>query len=171
MMNANRILLRQYTDDDFDFLFSLLSDPKVVQFIGSGQTRDKEGAERFLEWIYSTYKVSSDLGLRVIVRKDDNIPIGHAGLVPQIVDSKQEVEIGYWIAREYWGQGYATEAAKTLLDYGVEQLKYQRFIALIQPGNIASSNVAQKLGMHLEKEIILSGQDVNVYTISIEESS
>ncbi|MRG85935.1 GNAT family N-acetyltransferase [Salinibacillus xinjiangensis] len=143
---------------------SLLSDPEVVRFIGNGKTKDKSGGEDFLNWIYNTYKVGEHFGLMVLVHKEDHIPIGHAGLVPQTINGKDEIEIGYWIAREYWGKGYATEAAKALLDYGRKHLLKERFIALIQPDNLASLHVARKLGMQLDKEVVLGGQDVKVFS-------
>lgn len=74
------------------------------------------------------------------------------------------MEIGYWISRKYWGKGYATEAAGALLDYGNKQLDTQRFISLIQPDNISSQNVARKIGMELDKEIVLGGRNVNLYS-------
>lgn len=55
------------------------------------------------------------------------------------------------------------EAAKTLMDYGRKKLGKQRLIALIQPDNVDSQKVANKIGMGLEKKIILGEKDVNVY--------
>ena len=164
-IESSRLIFRQYNDDDFEFLYSLLSDPEMVKYIGLGKTRDKEGTKIFLEWIYSTYKISSDRGLMVFINKDNNIQIGHAGLIPQTVDGSDELEIGYWISRKHWEKGYATEAAITLRDYGRNQLGKDRFIALIQPDNLVSKKVANKLGMRLEKEIVLAGRNVHVHSI------
>ncbi|MGY0694550.1 GNAT family N-acetyltransferase [Virgibacillus sp. FSP13] len=161
---SERLLFRPYNDDDFEFLMSLLSDPEVVRFIGNGKTKDKNGGNDFLNWIYRTYEFGEDMGLRLLVNKEDNTLIGHAGLVPQTIDGEEEIEIGYWITREHWGKGYATEAGKALLEYGHKQLDRQRFIALIQPGNVASHNVAKKLGMELGKKVVLGGEDVDVYS-------
>ncbi|MFC7393358.1 GNAT family N-acetyltransferase [Scopulibacillus cellulosilyticus] len=166
LIASERLLFRSYNDDDFDFLMSLLSDPEMVRFIGNGKTRDKNGGEKFLDWIYSTYKFGKDMGLMVLTRIEDDTPIGHAGLVPQTINDKEEIEIGYWISRKYWGKGYATEAARSLKDYGTKSLDIKRFIALIQPENLASRKVANKIGMHLEKKIVLDSQDVNVYSVS-----
>lgn len=108
------------------------------------------------------------MGLMVLVDKEDNTLIGHASLVPQMIDGNEELEIGYWICRKHWGKGYATESAKVLLEYGNKQLNKQRFIALIQPDNLASKKVVNKIGMELDKKVVLNGQDVNVYaTIKI----
>lgn len=164
-LTSERLLFRQYTDRDMEFLFSLLSDPEEVRFIGSGKTHDKDGAKQFLNWIYDSYKVDPDFGLMVLVRKKDNITIGHAGLVPQIVEGVTEIEIGYWISHDCWNNGYGTEAAKTLLDYGASNRGIHRFIALIQKGNVASQKIAGKIGMKLERETTRSGKMVGVYSI------
>ncbi|WP_083669750.1 GNAT family N-acetyltransferase [Viridibacillus sp. FSL H8-0123] len=165
-VESERLLFRPYTDDDFDFLMSLLTDPEMVRFIGNGETRNIYGGKNFLSWIYSTYKFGDNLGLLLLVRKEDNVLIGHAGLVPQVIENEVEIEIGYWIARDYWGQGYATEAAIALWKYGKEHLNKQRFIALIQPENVVSQKVAKNIGMVMEKKIILGGKSVNVFSIS-----
>ncbi|MFJ7980897.1 GNAT family N-acetyltransferase [Lysinibacillus xylanilyticus] len=116
--------------------------------------------------MYSTYKFGENLGLLLLVRKEDNVLIGHAGLVQQVIENEEEVEIGYWIARDYWGQGYAAEAAIVLWKYGKEHLNKHRFFALIQPENIVSQKVAKNIGMVMEKKIILGGKSVNVFSIS-----
>jgi RimJ/RimL family protein N-acetyltransferase len=162
-IQTDRLELRPYHDGDFEFLCSLFSDPEVVRFIGNGQTRDRDGAMQFLYWVYQSYKSDPKLGLRVLVRKKDQQLVGHAGLVPQTVDGSEELEIGYWIAREHWGQGYATEAAKALKDYGRKKLGMERFVSLIQPENVASRKVAERIGMELEKEIMMAGREVCIY--------
>lgn len=163
-ITSERLLFRPYNDNDFEFLMSLLSDPEVVKFIGNGKTKDINSGKDFLNWIYSTYEFGEDMGLLVLVNKEDRTLVGHAGLVPQTIEGNEEIEIGYWISRKYWGKGYATESAKTLLEYGNKLLDRQRFIALIQPDNVASIKVAKKIGMELDKKIVIGGQDVQVYS-------
>lgn len=164
-ITSDRLLFRHYTDEDFGFLCSLTADPKMMRFIGDGQTRDRDGALRFLYWVYRGYETDPALGLRLLVRKKDGKRIGHAGIVPQLVDGEKEFEIGYWISPAFWGQGYATEAAKSLAEYGFGKLEKQRLVSLIQPGNTASRKVAEKAGMKLEKESWVSGQLACVYAI------
>ncbi|WP_164669774.1 GNAT family N-acetyltransferase [Virgibacillus doumboii] len=169
-LTTERLILGPYEDKDEGFLMAMLSDPEMMRFIGEGQPKDESGTKKFLEWIYGTYEQGAEFGLHVIVRKDDRVPVGHAGLVPQLVDGKKELEIGYWIMRNYWGLGYATEAAAALKKYGRQKLGQQRLIALIQPENVGSKIVAEKIGMHVEKKIVLSGQEVLVY-VAREETS
>ena len=166
-METERLLFRLYTDGDLDFLEMLLTNPNVMRYIGNGQTRDEEGLQKFRERIYSMYSRNPNYGLKVLVEKASNKRIGHGGLVPQMIDGKEEIEIGYWIAEEYWGKGFATEAAKALKDFGQNQLQLEKMIALIQKGNIASQRVVEKIGMKVEKEIQLDGKDVFVYSCKI----
>ncbi len=162
-IETSRLLFRPYEDSDLEFLVSLVADKEMVRFIGNGQTKNREEAVSFFNRIQASYRVGQDLGLQVLVRKDDGIRIGHAGLVSQRIDGVEEIEIGYWIARDYWKNGYATEAALGLRDHGTKQLAIKRFISLIQPGNIASRQVAIKIGMTLWKQVVFSGHDVLVY--------
>lgn len=160
---SKRLMFRFYTKSDMEFLYKMLSDPEMVRYIGDGKIRDFQGAEVFLEWIHSHYQLNSEYGLKLLVRKEDLVPVGHAGIVPQLVNGKTEYEVGYWIAKKYWGNGYASEAAKALLARGADELQMNRLISLIQPENSASRKVATKNGMQKEKEIVLNGRDVFVY--------
>lgn len=161
---SQRLIFRPYEQGNFAFLCSMLNDPEMMQYIGNGKTRNIEEAHAFLESIQSHYEKNEEFGLKMLIRKKDGIPVGHAGIIPQQINDVDELEIGYWIAREFWGNGYATEAASTLLKRGVNQLGIDRLISLIQPENTMSSNIAVKNGMHLEKEVILKGKAVSVYT-------
>ncbi|WP_431803666.1 GNAT family N-acetyltransferase [Halobacillus andaensis] len=163
-IESQRLRFCKYTDNEFEYLADLLNNPEMVKYIGEGKTKDREGAKNFLEWIYHTYNLGSGLGLMVLEDKERNNQVGHAGLVPQVIEGEEEIEIGYWVSKEHWGRGYATEAARALLHYGHHQLRLTRFISLIQPGNTASQRVAEKIGMTLEKMIIQGNQDVYVYS-------
>lgn len=164
MIETDRLLIRPYTIEDMHFLESLVSDPRVVRFIGNGKPRTKEGARLFFNWNLSHMKEDQLFGLQVLVEKTSGDLIGHAGLVPQEVDGVTEIEVGYWIAPAYWGMGFATEAAAAFRDIAFERLNEDRIIALIYPDNIASCRVAEKLGMHIWKEIERHNKEVLVYT-------
>ena len=165
-LETERLEFRRYNDFDFEFLFSLMYDPEMVKYIGLGDTRTREETRNFLDWIYSAYKLDSDLGLMLLVNKRDGNLIGHSGLIPQTVEGKTELEIGCWISRRYWGNGYATEAGNALRAHGSKVLGSERFIALVHPENIASKKVATKLGMNMEKEILVGGQNAHMYSVS-----
>lgn len=91
-------------------------------------------------------------GLWALVLKESSELIGDCGLVVQDVEGVEEVEIGYHVRRDWWGQGLATEAAQACRNYGFNQLGFNKLISLIHPANIASRRVAQKNGMRLVKK-------------------
>jgi len=81
------------------------------------------------------------------------------------VDGANEVEIGYHVHRDQWGQGLATEAARACRDFGFSHLSVERLISLIRPENQASRRVAEKNGMTIWKEVIRVGLPHLVYSI------
>ncbi|MFG6149227.1 GNAT family N-acetyltransferase [Halobacillus sp. B23F22_1] len=165
-LTTERLYMRPYKPGDEDFLQSMLSHPKMMQYIGDGKVKDQEGMKAFLHWIYDTYEQNPDLGLHVILRKEDDAKIGHAGIVPQRIDHVEELELGYWIDQRYWKNGYATEAAAALVNIAFQQFHLDKLIALIQPGNEGSISVANRAGMEFEKEIQLEAKKVLVYSMS-----
>lgn len=168
-IESRRLRFRRYLDTDFPFLHAMAADPEMVKYVGNGATRDKDGALRFLYWVYQGYKDDPKAGLLLLERKSDGKPVGHAGLVPQKVDGADEWEIGYWIAKEHWSLGYATEAAGALRDYAFGTLGKGRVVSLIHPDNKGSQKVAENCGMKLEKESRVSGLAAYVYAIHKEE--
>ncbi|MEP0881423.1 GNAT family N-acetyltransferase [Trichocoleus sp. ST-U3] len=156
-----RLILRHLTWDDIDDLAAIFADPVVMKFFPN--TRTSEETKLNIEWIFSCYE-KYGFGLWATIHKADNQFIGRCGLIPQRVDGQEEVEIAYMLAKEYWGKGLATEAASAIRDYGFE-LGYNRLISLIHPGNIASQNVAMKVGLTYEKDTIIQEKTVRVYAI------
>ncbi|ANC78474.1 hypothetical protein ABE65_017375 [Fictibacillus phosphorivorans] len=162
-MQTKRLKFRPYTTEDFSFFASLWRDPDVVQFIGKGVTRSEEEARKsFDEWLLPGYREGR--GLFLIEHRESMLPIGHAGIVQQTIDGKNEFEIGYWLAKEYWGSGYATEAAVHFKNYAVQELGITRLICLIQRNNRKSISVASRLGMTLQKEATFNTIPVDVYS-------
>jgi RimJ/RimL family protein N-acetyltransferase len=91
--------------------------------------------------------------------------IGQCGIVRQEVQEKQELEVGFLMLRRYWGQGFATEAATASRDYGFDVLDADRLISIINPENLRSRRVAERIGMHLESQITWKSREVTIYSI------
>ena len=100
-LTSERLVFRLYNYNDLDFLISMLKDPEMMQYIGNGHTRNIEEAHTFLERILGHYEQNKEFGLKLLIRKEDGIPVGHAGIVPQHIDGENELEIGYWITRKF----------------------------------------------------------------------
>lgn len=105
-----------------------------------------------------------------VIRNDDKKFLGICGLLKQMVDGKEETEVGYRINDKCWGHGYGTEVAKGCLKYAKYVLKIESVISLILPINQQSRRVAEKNNLIYEKESIFHEQLHSVYRINFEET-
>ena len=152
ILETDRLILRHLLPDDLDNLFALYRDPEIRRYFPEGTLTYEETKEE-LEWFLNGHPKHPELGLWATILKESDQFIGRCGLLPWTIEGQNEVEVAYLIAREYWRQGLATEAAQAILQYGFEQLGLSRLICMIDPANIASRRVAEKIGMTLEKEL------------------
>ena len=152
ILETDRLFLRHLTLKDLDDLWSLYCDPEIIKYIPDAP-RSREETREELEWHMHGHPRFPELGLWATIHKETGTFIGRCGLLPWEIDGQQEVEVAYTIARLFWGQGLATEAAKAILHYGFETLSRSRLISLIDPDNIASQKVATKIGMMFEREV------------------
>jgi len=157
-----RLTLREMRNEDAFDLLEIFSDPEAMRFYPSTRnlTETKtwvhSNIERYQRHGFGIWVVQSNIGMEFL---------GQCGLILQDVEGKQDLEIGYMFLRRHWGQGFATEAALACRDYAFERLRYRRVISLIDPGNIASRRVAEKLGMHVEKQVEKWNKQVVVYAL------
>ncbi len=160
IVTTPRLMLRQFQPGDLGVLAAILSDPEVMRFSVAGpMTRDEVAT--MLERVEQSYR-ENGFGLWAVEHRS-GLMIGYCGLVAQDVDGRREVEIGYRLARNYWGKGLATEAAQATRDYAFQQLKMTRLISLVTPDNFASIRVAEKNGMRLRKTTVKWDMDILVY--------
>jgi ribosomal-protein-alanine N-acetyltransferase len=151
ILETQRLLLRHLEPDDLDPLFALYSDAEVRRYFPEGTLTYEETREE-LGWFLNGHPEHPELGLWATVHKETSNLIGRCGLLPWTIDGTFEVEVAYLLAKQYWGQGLGTEAAKGVLDYGFDRLKLPRLICLIDRDNLASIRVAEKIGMTFERE-------------------
>lgn len=151
ILETPRLLLRHQVLSDLDDLWALYCDPEITKYIPDAP-RSREEAQEELEWHQHGHPKHPQLGLWATIHKASGKFIGRCGLLPWTIEERQEVEVAYTLAREFWGQGLATEAAEAILRYGLDELKLTRLICLIDPDNVASQRVAEKMGLAFEKE-------------------
>jgi RimJ/RimL family protein N-acetyltransferase len=151
ILETDKLLLRHLIPDDLDSLFALYSDPQVRKYFPEGTLTYEETREE-LEWFLNGHPEDPRLGLWATIYKQTGQFIGRCGLLPWTIDGRQEVEVAYMLAKDYWGQGLGTEVARAILHYGFERLNLTRLICLIDRENQASIKVARNIGMTFEKE-------------------
>jgi ribosomal-protein-alanine N-acetyltransferase len=152
ILETHRLLFRRLRLADLDSLYALYRDPDIRRYFPEGTLTYEETKEE-LEWFLNGHPAQPELGLWATIHKETNRFIGRCGLLPWTIEQRPEVEVAYLLAKEYWGQGLGTEAARAIARYGFEQLQLARLICLIDPENQASRQVASKIGMVFEREI------------------
>ena len=151
ILETERLSLRRLVPEDLDDLYRLYRDPEIRRYFPEGVLSYEETKEE-LEWFLNGHPRHPELGLWATIHKETNQFIGRCGLLPWTIDGQDEVEVAYLLAKEFWGQGLATEAARAIAQYAFEKLHLTRLICLINHDNRASINVATKAGMSFEKE-------------------
>jgi RimJ/RimL family protein N-acetyltransferase len=155
-LETQRLLIRQFEITDLETIYQqVFSDAEVMHFGDGPQPR--EWTEAWIETSIQNH-ATRGFGPYAVIEKNTTNLIGYCGLFlfPDI-DGQPEVEIGYRLGRSAWGHGYATEAALAVRDFAFHELHVHRLVAMIDPGNLASIQVAKKLGMRYEKDVILEG--------------
>jgi [ribosomal protein S5]-alanine N-acetyltransferase len=162
ILETERLLLREFVPGDADALAKVISDPQTMRFYP--QPPDRAGVESWIARNRRRYRDDGH-GLWAMVLKASGEMIGDCGLTRQTVDAVEEIEIGYHVRRDLWGQGLAPEAAGACRDYGFKRLGAARLISLIRPENSPSRRVAEKVGLSLWKQVVWRDLPHCVYMI------
>jgi RimJ/RimL family protein N-acetyltransferase len=159
-LETDRLKLRGWRNEDFDEYAELCADAEVMRFIG-GKVDRLEAWRQFAfhvgHWELRGY------GHWVVEEKSTGRLVGRVGFLNPV--GWPAFEIGWTLKREFWGKGYASEAARRALQYGFNELDKPHIISLIHPENRASIHVAERLGETLEGKTELFGHDVLIYGI------
>jgi RimJ/RimL family protein N-acetyltransferase len=163
-LRTERLVIRPYRDDDATALHEVFGSSDVMRWTPSPPSKDvAETAQRLARTMAFTARQPPGLGLWALERRDTSEFLGQVGLFP--VEGKgPDVEVAYELAPRVWGHGYATEAARAMIDYGFGEMGLRRIVALILPDNARSRNVATKCAMTLEGPGRFYGLDLLVYT-------
>lgn len=166
ILETPRLLLRELEPADLEALAGLYADPEVMRYIGRGGVQPREAARRYLDKQRSLYGTLG-YGEWATVRREDGRMIGLCGLIPwPDIDGAEELEVAYLLARDAWGQGLATEAARAIRAHAERELGRRRLVSCIYPANAASIRVAEKIGMRHEKDVALGGETIALYSCS-----
>lgn len=170
---TRRLALREYEPSDFDAVHAFASDPRTTAFVDWGPNGEQDTLDflefcrrKALEVPRTNHTLAITLGGEVI---------GSAGLTVNARAGRhrtREAEIGYTLRPDQWGNGYATEAAAALIDFGFSHLHLSRITATCRPENVASAGVLQKVGMGqvglLKNDRLISGRWMDSLVFAID---
>ena len=162
-LETKRLLLRSWREGDLDAYFGMVSDPEVMRFIGDGSTYDRVGAWRSMAYLLGHWQLRG-FGLWAVEEKATGRLVGRVGLNQP--EGWPGHEVGWVLAREAWGLGYATEAGRASLDHAFDALGADHVISVIRPGNEASVRVAERLGETFEGNDRIGESPVLIYGVS-----
>jgi RimJ/RimL family protein N-acetyltransferase len=158
-IETERLILRPLTVQDLDDLFELHSQPEVARYTTSftrAQALERLEANQ-MEWRTRGH------GLLAVTERHSGRFLGRCGL--KLWPQFDEVEAGWALRVQEWGHGYATEAARAVVDWGFAALRLAYITAMIVPGNARSHRVAQRLGFAPLREDTLLGHRVIVHAL------
>jgi ribosomal-protein-alanine N-acetyltransferase len=152
ILATERLRLREFTEHDWHAIFAYQTDPRYLRYSPWTQRQREEVAwlvQECIRWQHEEPRCKFQLA---IVLQTDNLLIGTCG-IRMATAHAQEAELGYELHPAYWGQGYATEAARHLLAFGFQTLRLQRVWAHCVAENTASARVLERLGMYQQRRL------------------
>lgn len=146
---TDRLILREYTLDDFDALYEILSDEETMAHYP--KPFDEDRVRGWIQWNLDNYK-KYGFGLWALVLKETGEFIGDCGLTLQIIDVEELPEIGYHVHKKYWRQGLGKEAAQAVRDWAFTNTTYDTLYSYMKYTNVPSYKTALANGMKKIKE-------------------
>jgi ribosomal-protein-alanine N-acetyltransferase len=149
-LETERLFIRPWTPEDRAAFTALTYDPEVMEYVHGGQPYAEEEVD---EWFtrQARWMAEHDVCMGALIEKASGRLVGIAGTQP--LGTTRNFEIGWWLARDVWGRGYATEAGGAAMNHVLGTLGHKRVVAIIHPDNEPSKRVVGRLGMHYESRV------------------
>lgn len=144
MLSTPRLRVRRITADDYEAMLRVYGDREAMEFVDDGEPISPDDTRRWIEVTQKNYETRG-YGMSAVEHLESSEVIGFAGLVHP--GGQETPELKYAYAREHWGQGYATEAGRALIEWGAAEFGMTRIIATTSPQNVPSHRVLIKCGM------------------------
>jgi RimJ/RimL family protein N-acetyltransferase len=152
--------MRSFRESDVDDYAAMNADPEVTRFLGGPWDRGRSW--RHLAFLLGHWQLGRP-GMWALEHKETGAFVGRVGFAEP--EGWPGFELAGALARRWWGQGYATEAARTALRYAFTVWRKDRVISLVKPENHASIRVVERLGERLQGHILHFGQEMLCYGI------
>ena len=154
------------TEKDADFILELLNDPSFIRNIGDRKVRTLDGAKAYITDGPVASYAKNGFGLYLVELKESSESMGMCGLIRR--NTLKDVDIGYAFLPKFWSKGYAFEAAQVMKQYAREEIGLKRLVAVVDPDNLPSIHLLEKLGMRFEKMVRLSADDIDLKLFAVE---
>jgi RimJ/RimL family protein N-acetyltransferase len=156
ILDTARLSLRTLDADDAEIYLRMINEPSYIANINDKGIRTVEGARESL--LKGPIDMQQRLGfsLYMVELREDRTPVGLCGLIKR--DTLNDVDIGYAFLPDYWGQGYAHEAAAAVVAHAKTDLGLKRLAAITSPLNLSSSKLLEKIGFKFEQLLVLKGE-------------
>ena len=162
-LQTERLLLRAFSDADLDAYAAMCADAEVMRYLSvTGALLSREDAWRQMA-LFAGHWALRGFGMWAVEERGSGRFIGRVGLHQP--EGWPDRELGWSLAREAWGRGYATEAAMALVEHARTALAATRVVATVDPANAASRHVLEKVGMTADGERIAYGRPHAVYAV------
>ncbi len=150
-IETDRLLLREPTDADVaDWVATIWEDSEVMHYMPRSTDAPMVRAQKALSF-FTKLREQQQVGAWVVTEKANGRFMGHCMLAHR--ETFGEPELGYALGKAFWGQGYATEAARAVVRYGIEQANVARIFAVVFPENQPSWRILKRLGFNYEKDV------------------
>jgi len=157
-IETRRLVIRSFSETDVEAFASIVSDPMVMRYIADGRTLTIEEAGVYIR---SCLNSQEEFGYAryAVTRKETQELMGFCGYA--LING--EIDLGWRYATKWWNQGFGTEAASAVLDYGINMLKLPLIVGYAFTVNIASIRIMKKIDMNFDRYLTLFGKQAVRY--------
>lgn len=159
-LTTERLSLILLTENDSEFIFQLLNSMDWITFIGDRNIESLESAKRYIEKVLHT----ENFDYRVIRVKTSNVSVGIISFIKR--DYLPYFDIGFALLPEFYGHGYALEAATCVIEE-CQKAGHETILATVLPSNTKSIRLVTQLGFRHERDIVTNDNKVHVFCLSL----
>jgi RimJ/RimL family protein N-acetyltransferase len=163
VVETERLILRGFREADLDGLFALAQDPLIAEYVNYNNAPLREACWRSIA-LWMGHWALRGFGIWAVEVRSTGTLAGRIGLWQP--EGWPGTEVGWLLGRAFWGQGYATEAARASLDWGFTHLDVQELVSLIRPDNAPSIAVAERIGERFRGEVPFRGGTTGEWVIT-----
>lgn len=164
---TERLFLRRAAVSDAPFILNLVNDPDWLRYIGDKKVHSISDAERYLREGPMTLYEKHGVGLWTVLLRNSSQPVGLCGLLKR--DYLDDFDLGFAFLPAFRRQGFAIEAAQSVLSYVRDEMKLQRLAAIVNRDNEPSSRLLKKLGFEFtgEQQLPMENKSVDLYHVKL----